>query len=72
MATIDQEPSSMFANKAEIRQLIAEINERMGYVLDLTATPEKVRAMMRADGITPNDNAFTSELLQMRYGDQRK
>ena len=39
----------------------------MGFVPDPTATPEKVRLMMRVDGIEPEDNAFTSELLRMRY-----
>ena len=67
MAVVEQEVSSMFVNKDAIRQLVAEVNERMGFVPDLTATPEKVRLMMRMDGIEPEDNAFTSELQRMRY-----
>ena len=66
MAVIEREVGSMFANKDAIRQLVAEVNERMGFVPDLTTTPEKVRLMMRMDGIEPEDNAFTSELLRMR------
>jgi len=57
----------MFANKDEIRQLVAEVNERMGFVPDPTATPQKAREMMLADGIRPEDNAFTAELMRMRY-----
>ena len=61
---------SMFANKDEIRQLVAEVNERMGFVPDPTATVEKIRAMMLAEGIRPEDNAFTTELMRMRYEEE--
>jgi len=67
MATVEREVTSMFANKDEIRQLVAEVNERMGFVPDPTATPQKAREMMLADGIRPEDNAFTAELMRMRY-----
>lgn len=58
---------SMFADKEEIRGLVAETNERMGFVPDPTATVDKVRAMMAAEGIRPEDNSFTAELMRMRY-----
>ncbi len=58
---------SGFADKAEIRRLVAETNERMGFVPDPAATVEKVRAMMAAEGVRPEDNAFTTELMRIRY-----
>ena len=67
MAIIEQELSSMFANKAEIRKLVAEVNERMGIVPGPVLTPQAVRELMRSEGIRPEDNIFTKELMRMRY-----
>ena len=68
MATIERDISkSVFADKAEVRRLVSETNERMGFVPDPAATVEKVRAMMQAEGIRSEDNAFTTELMRMRY-----
>ncbi len=58
---------SVFADKDEIRRAIAEVNARMEFVPDPAATVEKVRAMMQAEGIHPEDNAFTAELMRMWY-----
>lgn len=67
MAIVEREVSNMFADKDEIRKLVAEVNARMGFVPDPTATPQKAREMMMADGIRPEDNPFTTELMRMRY-----
>ena len=68
MAIIERDiTKNIFADKAEVRRLVAETNDRMGFVPDSTATVEKVRAMMQAEGIRPEDNAFTTELMRMRY-----
>ncbi len=68
MAILERDVSkSVFADKAEVRRLVAETNERMGFVPDPTATVEKVRAMMAAEGIRPEDNVFITELMRMRY-----
>lgn len=67
MAIIERDINkSVFADKDEMRRLVAEVNARMGFVPDLTATVEKVRAMMQAEGVRPEDNAFATELTQMR------
>lgn len=58
---------SIFADKAEVRRRVAETNERLGFVPDPTATVEKIRVMMAAEDIRPEDNAFTTELMRMRY-----
>ena len=67
MATIEREISSVFASKEKIRKLVAEVNERMGFVPDPTATAQKAREMMKAEGIRPEDNTFTADLMRMRY-----
>jgi len=60
---------SMLLDKKVLQQKMLEINEQMGVVYDPTATAEKVRQMMLADGIRPEDNILTREILRMRYGD---
>ena len=61
------DPKSMLADKLPLQQAMAQLNARRGFVPDPDATPEKVRAMMRADGIRPEDNAFSREIIRMRY-----
>jgi hypothetical protein len=58
-----------FADKVELRRLMGELNERMGFVPDPGATPQKARELMLADGIRPEDNAFSREIIRMRYGE---
>lgn len=67
MATIEREVSSVFANKEGIKKLVAEVNERMGFVRDPTATAQKAREMMQAEGVRPEENAFTADLMRIRY-----
>jgi len=70
MAIAEREINAIFADKAEVRRLVAEVNERMGFVPDLTATPQKAREMMLADGIRSEDNAFSTDLKRMRYEEE--
>lgn len=70
MAIAEREINAIFADKAEVRRLVAEVNERMGFVPDLAATPQKAREMMLADGIRPEDNAFSTEMKRMRYEEE--
>jgi hypothetical protein len=46
-----------------------EIERRMGFVPDPDATPQKAREMLLADGVRPEDNGGSSEIMRMRYGD---
>ena len=61
------DPKSMLADKHALQQAMARLNARLGFVPDPDATPEKVRAMMRADGVRPEENTFSREILRMRY-----
>ena len=60
---------SIIANKAELRRLLEAQDEQTGFVVDPTATPQKARAMMIAQGIRPEDNAFSCEIRRMREGE---
>ena len=68
MAAIERKINeSVFADKAKIQRLVAETSVRMKFVPNPTATIGKIRAMMLAENIRPEDNAFTTELMHMRY-----
>jgi hypothetical protein len=56
-------------DKRELQRVVDEVNRQMGFVRDPTATVEKVRAMMLAAGIRPEDCEFSREIIRMRYPD---
>jgi hypothetical protein len=62
-------PSFRFADKDEINRLMDELEAQIGFIPDPDATPEKVKRLMLADGIRPEENAFSREIVRMRYGD---
>ena len=64
------EPPVRFADKEELNRLMDEMEQRMGFVPDPAATIEKLREMLLAEGVRPEENALTAELLRMRYGDE--
>jgi hypothetical protein len=55
-----------FVDKKAIQKIVAEQNERMGFVKDPTATPEKAQEMMLALGIRPEDNIFSCGIIAAR------
>jgi hypothetical protein len=57
------------ANKAALRQILEAQDKQTGFVLDPKATPQKARALMIAQGIRPEDNAFSCEIRRMREGE---
>jgi hypothetical protein len=58
-----------YADKEALNRLMDEIEQRMGFVPDRDATPQKARELMRADGVRPEDNGASREIMRMRYGD---
>lgn len=58
--------NKLFANKDEIRRLVAEQYAEMAIPDDPTATPQQARAMMLAQGIRPEDNDFSRGIIQVR------
>jgi len=62
-----QDVRSMIIDKQWLQQKFAEMDLVSGFVLDTTATPEKVRELMLADGIRPEDNIFSRGILRERY-----
>ncbi len=60
---------SLISDKAALRRILEEQDKKTGFVVDTTVTPQQVRAMMIAQGVIPEDNAFSCELIRMREGD---
>ncbi len=54
------------------RHQMDEVEQRMGFVPDPDATIEKLREMLRAEGIRPEDNAFSREIIRMRCGEDEE
>ena len=63
-------PPVRLVDKEELNRLMDEMEQRKGFVPDPDATIEKLREMLLAEGVCPEENALTRELLQMRYGDE--
>ena len=59
-------PKSKFIDKRWLRERLAEMDAHSGFVVDPSVTVQQVREMMLADGIRPEDNEFSREILAIR------
>jgi hypothetical protein len=62
----EEKVRSYFVDKKLIQKIVAEQNERMGFIPDPTATAEKAQAMSLALGIRPEDNVLSSAIIAAR------
>lgn len=60
--------SPKLADKAALRRILEAQDVLNGFVFDSTATPQKARELMIAQGIRPEDNEFSCEIRRMREG----
>jgi hypothetical protein len=58
----------LFADKKEIQKVIADQHARMGFAKDPTATAERARELILADGVRPEDNLFSRGIIEAREG----
>ena len=61
--------STLHADKAALRRVLEAQDRESGFAPDPTATPQKARALMLADGIRPEENAFSREIVRLRDED---
>ena len=61
--------SRLITDKKALQGLMDEIDVQAGIAHDPTATAQKARAMMRAQGVRAEANNASRELMQIRYGD---
>jgi hypothetical protein len=59
---------ALIADKAALRALLEEQDRLTGFVPDPAATPQKAREMMLADGVCPEDNIASRDIIRMREG----
>jgi hypothetical protein len=59
-----------FADKEVLRRMMEDLNTELGIVPDPDITIEKLREMMQTEGIRPEDNALSREVLRMRNGEE--
>jgi hypothetical protein len=57
-------------DKEWLRERMAEIDRRQGFAVDPTVTARQVRQMMLADGIRPEENEFSREIVRTRYEEE--
>ena len=62
------QPTSKLIDKRVLQRVVANLDKRMGFVHDPTATAEKAQAMMLARGIRPEDCFLSSDIIRMRRG----
>lgn len=65
-------PRNLVIDKRALLEKIDALNKRVGFVRDETVTVEQVRAMMIADGIRPEENVFSRDIIRARYEDEDK
>ena len=58
--------AELFADKDEIRRLVAEQYAIMAIPDDPAVTPQQARAMMVAQGMLPENNEFSGGIIQDR------
>ncbi len=60
-------------DKKPLQKIVAELHKEMGIEHDPDMTPQKVRAMMRQEGIRAEDNIFSCGIIAAREeGEQRE
>ena len=57
-------------DKRALQQTFDDLNQQMGFTRDPSATAAQARTLILADGIRPEDCAFSREIIKMRSGDE--
>lgn len=58
---------SLLADTESLERTMHRIYQELGIRHDPDATAERSRALILEDGIRPEDNAFSREIIRMRY-----
>lgn len=60
------EAARLLVDKQWLREELAKKDVEAGFVLDEGVTAEQVQAMMRADGVVPEANEASREIMRLR------
>lgn len=67
MSLIEEpKPKSLLADKEKIKAAVEELYEALGLIHDPTATAERAREMILADGVKPEDRLFSRGIIEAR------
>jgi hypothetical protein len=61
--------AGLLADREALREIVDRVYEELGILHDPMATAEQSRALIRAEGVRPEDNSFSREIIQMGYPD---
>jgi len=58
--------NSLFADKEKIKKAVEELYQTLGLIHDPTATAQRARALILADGVQPEDRLFSRGIIEAR------
>ncbi len=64
------ETRQWLSDKEALRELIEEIDAKAGIVYDPTMTRKKLREILLAQGIRPEDNLLSRDIIPAKYPDE--
>jgi hypothetical protein len=64
------EKREWFSDKKAFLKFLEAQDQETGFVVDPTVTPEKVYEMMLAQGVRPEDNILSRDIIRARYEDE--
>jgi hypothetical protein len=64
------EKREWFADKKAFLKLLEDQDQKTGFVVDPTVTPERVYEMMLSQGVRPEDNILSRDIIRARYEDE--
>jgi hypothetical protein len=59
-----------FSDKARLAELVDAVDAAAGIVFDPTATAHEARELMLAQGIRPEENRFSRDIIRTKYPDE--
>ncbi len=64
-----EQTERLMADRKHLQELMLEVNRQIGLEYDPTATADKARELILADGVKPEDNLFSCGIIAARDED---
>jgi hypothetical protein len=62
----EPELQTLFADKEKIKKAVEELYQTLGLIHDPTATAQRARALILADGVKPEGRLFSHGIMEAR------
>jgi len=66
------QPKPLSVDRRALMEALAEFHAATGFVPDHTGTIEDLHQQMIAEGVRPEENTFSREMIALRYPDEQK